>query len=190
MSIHTVASLSDLVATDEAFGIVEVDAFSSELESEFDVVLHGRAFEGQTVFESTGASIFICTNGADKVIELVGEGVRCGFFIEKNPVTHPEIDGAGGHDFAVIGQRYIVDPWISLFTGAEDRSVYDLHDPKDAEIIKHIYGDVEKWSLYDPVTKSEFDTIADAPSALRPYVAIAPEFKASRHMPVELSLSM
>lgn len=97
-----------------------------------------------------GAEFFICTNSANYVIEDLGEGYVYGFMVEDNPVTNREVDAAGGHDFAVIRGRYIVDLWISHFTGSEKQVVYDLQSAKDAVKIRAIFGTPDKWSITLP----------------------------------------
>jgi hypothetical protein len=60
----------------------------------------------------------------------------------------------GGHDFALIDNRYIVDSWL---TGAEwiheikiNQFVFDLEDPHDQEMVAELYGDPKTWKLmYD-----------------------------------------
>ena len=72
--------------------------------------------------------------------------------VEDNPsVTHAGVIVAGGHDFALIDDRYIVDLWISLYTGEEEQVVYDLSKPSDHEKIHAIYGDPVNWSVWDGV---------------------------------------
>jgi hypothetical protein len=60
-----------------------------------------------------------------------------GFLSEENP-TSAIARAAGGHDFAVIDDRFIVDPWLGEFSCplAEledcDQQVFDLHCAQDA----------------------------------------------------------
>ena len=87
-----------------------------------------------------------CTNCAHFAVHRVGRGSVRGFLIQNNSsVTHDAVLVAGGHDFAVIDNRYIIDLWISLYTGEEMQVVYDLRDPVDQGKIQEIYGDPEKW---------------------------------------------
>jgi hypothetical protein len=97
-----------------------------------------------------GEQFFICTNSAKFVVDDLKQGDVYGFANEDNPVTHSEISSSDGHDFAVVRGRFIVDLWISHFTGCETQVVYDLKDPKDAAKIKEIYGAPEKWSVMMP----------------------------------------
>jgi hypothetical protein len=133
---------------DEAsIGVYTEDANTGLDEAQFSAKYPDRVFEGISLLPG-GKNFFICTNSADLVIETLGEGLRFGFDSENNPAaTHPEIEGAGGHDFAVIRNRYIVDLWISHYTGCEDQHVFDLWDKKDHPKIKEIFGDLTAWEL-------------------------------------------
>ena len=75
-----------------------------------------------------------------------------GFDVEDNPTSSAAQD-VGGHDFAVIDNRYIVDPWISVYSGEEDQIVFDLQNPSDHAKIEHIFGDRSKWGKFDKITK-------------------------------------
>ncbi|MFK4136739.1 hypothetical protein ACI2KR_31400 [Pseudomonas luteola] len=95
-----------------------------------------------------------CTNCAHWVVAHLSTGDVYGFLAEDNPVICEHINSAGGHDFALIGKRYIVDIWISLYSGADDQTVFDLKDPKDRDKVKAIYGDPSRWGYCDPITKN------------------------------------
>jgi len=94
-----------------------------------------------------------CTGYACEIQEQLGEDrVKVvGFSDSDNPGTI--FDGsdatlrpaADGHDFAVVDDRYIVDPWLTEFTESP-RGVFDLQDPADAEMIARVYGDPEVWT--------------------------------------------
>jgi len=93
-----------------------------------------------------------CTNCAHFVVATVGRGQVFGFLVDHNPVTHDEIDACGGHDFAVIDGRFIVDPWISHYTGCEEQTVFDMQSNDDLEMITSIYGNPSNWKVYDEIT--------------------------------------
>lgn len=87
----------------------------------------------------------ICTNHADLIVAMYPEiSYRTGFEVGNNPVTNSNIYACGGHDFAVIANRYIVDHWIRDVCG-EPRQVFDLWNPDDAALIAERYGDPQKW---------------------------------------------
>lgn len=88
-----------------------------------------------------------CTNCAHFMAHLLGTGAVYGFAHDSNPVECPAIEAAGGHDYLLVNDRYIVDIWISLYTGYIDQPVFDLQDPEDAADIQHIYGPRSNWSV-------------------------------------------
>ena len=104
--------------------------------------------------ERDGTS-FICTYVASAIQFLEGDNIKIyGFSIEENPeaVYFSEEEGDEGHHFAVMNNRYIIDPWI--YNNYEDyinkklfnRSVFDLQNEKDEKIIKYLYGDRKNWT--------------------------------------------
>jgi len=105
--------------------------------------------------EHDGSS-FICTSVAYIVKMLEGDKAKIyGFSQLHNPSAlyfiDEDIDEDEGHHFVVIGDRYIIDPWI--YNNYMDynsgkifgRSVFDLNDSGDKNIIKYLYGDKNKW---------------------------------------------
>lgn len=94
----------------------------------------------------SGEELFYCTNSARHVVKDLGHGEVYGFALVDNPVTSRDINLNDGHDFAVVGGRFIVDLWLKHFIGS-DRVVFDLKDPADAPKITEIYGDPQKWKL-------------------------------------------
>jgi hypothetical protein len=95
-----------------------------------------------------------CTNCARYVVNRLGQGDIYGFMVEDMPVDYfyRPLSIAGGHDFAVINNRYIVDIWLSLYSGDEKQTVYDLQDPDDRALARRIYGDRKYWSWLNPKT--------------------------------------
>lgn len=94
-------------------------------------------------------SSFICTYVASAVKMLEGDNIKIyGFSTSENPdatyfVEENGDDSDEGHHFAVMNNRYIIDPW--LFDNF-NRSVFDLQNKNDEEIIRHLYGDINKWT--------------------------------------------
>jgi hypothetical protein len=125
-------------------------------ESEFLNKYPDKPFDG-ACFLPDGEIAFICTNSANYVVSQLGEGIVCGFYVEDNPVEDIEISSVGGHDFAVIRGRYIVDLWIMHYAGTRDKCVFDMNDKNDKSIIKELYGDPDKWSVYDPKTNKAWE---------------------------------
>ena len=120
--------------------------------------------DDERAYLPSGEEMGRCTNCAWYVVERLGEGRVFGFAAEHNPAaTDGEIVGCGGHDFALVGQRYLVDLWISLYTGAHRRVVHDLHDPEHFGMVHKIYGDLAVGSRLTPKPKPCMATSNDAP---------------------------
>lgn len=123
--------------------IAEVTEFESWTEDDF-----GFYWDGEQTLLPDGECLGRCTNGAHYVGKLVGVH-RCqvfGFYDHENPGT---VTGefAGGHDFAVIDGRWIVDLWSKHFSGLSTRCVFDLESDSHALEIKRLFGDRSKWKL-------------------------------------------
>ncbi len=136
---------------DRAGGQAEgAPAARQDLETEFigrDDEFWGVAVVGdRTVFKDTGFSAVECTGYACAIRGKLGrDRVEVfGYEAENNP-TSAISDIAGGHDFAVVDGRYIVDPWIVDVEAVSNRGVHDLADPADAAEIARIYGDHTTW---------------------------------------------
>jgi hypothetical protein len=50
-----------------------------------------------------------------------------------------------GHDFAVVDDRYIVDPWPRFVHGGIQQMVFDLET--EQELVDDIYGPCNCWTL-------------------------------------------
>jgi len=109
--------------------------------------------EIENAIEKDGSS-FICSYVASAVKMLEGDDVKIyGFSIDKNPDTvyFSDEEGDEGHHFAIMNDRYIIDPW--MYNNYQDyniktnfnRSVFDLQNKDDKKIIKHIYGNKNNW---------------------------------------------
>ena len=100
--------------------------------------------DGST-FRKSGYRGTQCTGYACEIQEKLGrDRVKVlGFDAGDNPEALTG-QAADGHDFAVVDDRYIVDPWVS---DVEDmgKGVYDLQDPADAAKIRELYGDPKTW---------------------------------------------
>lgn len=94
-----------------------------------------------------GTSSVFCTNFAMQVKKLYPDITKVmGFNCTDNPVDHHEIGACGGHDFAVVADRYIVDHWLRDVVGDAGPVVFDLNDPASEDAIRHRYGDRTKWT--------------------------------------------
>lgn len=149
--------LEEKFASEDVIGVYEADYSSGLTLQEFNEEGFDRDFEGLSYLPD-GTEFARCTNSADYVVRTMGEGVRYGFMVEDNPtVTDKEIQSVGGHDFAVLRNRFIVDLWISHFVGSEKQFVFDLWDKKDSQKIQELYGDPKCWSLYDPINDIAYE---------------------------------
>jgi hypothetical protein len=87
-----------------------------------------------------------CTDSAVYLAARLG-GVVYGYTIEDNPEA--KVGGAeGGHDFALIGDRWLVDFWAKDTYQLPD--LYDLEDPMDRMEVRREYGDRSKWTRMTP----------------------------------------
>lgn len=95
-------------------------------------------------FRDNGYGGTQCTGYACAILHKLGsERVKVyGFHAEENPTSSIAQD-AGGHDFAVVDGKYIVDPWLPEFGQGKEGGVYDL--TKDKAKVAELYGDREKW---------------------------------------------
>jgi hypothetical protein len=109
--------------------------------------------EIENAIEKDGTS-FICSFVASAVKMLEGDDVKIyGFSVDKNPDSEyfSDEEGDEGHHFAVMNDRYIIDPWI--YNNYQDyeskikfnRSVFDLQNKDDKKIIKYLYGNKNNW---------------------------------------------
>lgn len=109
-----------------------------------------------------GNSATVCTNYAKYIGKHVADEFNemtrvVGFFVEDNQeslFSKENID-FDGHDFAIVAERYLVDPWIRLVAGTRQKIVYDLTDPVDRDEAFLMYGHPEKWSTVSIFNKKE-----------------------------------
>ena len=94
-----------------------------------------------------GEPAVICGFCAAYIVRLVGAGQVVGFHDGLNPIAHAAGYPGGGHDFALIDGRYIVDPWVKETGLTSKRAVFDLLDAGDAEEIRWLYGDRGAWEV-------------------------------------------
>ena len=132
-----VAALEQL-ATDEAMGV------------EF----HDDGHDTTSTFPNGSAAVS-CTNCAERIAEML-EGYIVhiyGFPLTRSPHALTA-QTAGGHDFAVVEYRYIVDPWVKNVESISARAVFDLENPRDHYQINRLYGDHALWERRDPWSKT------------------------------------
>ena len=145
-------------------GIAQTHCSLHELETRFaseepiGIYYGENTYGDERAYLPSGEEMGRCTNCAWQVVEMLGEGEVFGYRADHNPaVTDTEIVGCGGHDFALVGGRFVVDLWISLYAGAQPRVVYDLQAPDLFDKVRAIYGDPRCWVHFDRQTRSIHD---------------------------------
>ncbi len=148
--------INDLEArfgTEEALGI----CFEDENGKRYSLEEGNRKYQEQPNIKLTWTSVFqngdsatCCTNYARYIRNKLKRrrSVKIyGFKNEDNPTAKIVIERLhpGGHDFAVIDERFLVDPWVKLVCLKADRVVFDIHDQKDWLYIKEMYGSKSNW---------------------------------------------
>jgi hypothetical protein len=84
----------------------------------------------------------VCTNGAKLVVDKFGGDVF-GYHFDGDSSGKVGSD-AGGHDFAIVQDRYLVDWWGANVEGTS-KAIYDLSHPKDAEEVERLYAPRDQW---------------------------------------------
>ncbi|WP_425263346.1 hypothetical protein [Vibrio owensii] len=145
--------LIDRFSSEASCGIYYEDIVSGENKEDVDPALHDSDDYEFYAYLPDGEEMGRCTNCANWIKSLYGKRADVyGFMVEDNPNCSSRIlNIVGGHDFAVIDQRYIVDIWISLYSNEEQQVIFDLCDQADNEKIRTIYGNPKCWSYLDDV---------------------------------------
>lgn len=115
-------------------------------------------------FKSSGVSIFTCTAYVWELMQLYpGRVEGFGFMGADNPRARSGQE-VGGHDFAVIDGRFLIDIWIVVVASSDDlgtRMVFDLADEDDWPEIIRLYGDRFLWSHVPALTITEMRAEVD-----------------------------
>lgn len=136
--------------TDEALGVSFIDDYGNNytLEEGDALAEQENAPSLQAVFEN-GDSAITCTNYATLIYRSLPGRVKIfGFANTDNPTSRVAMEEIhpGGHDFAVVDDRYLVDPWIKLVASDGEQICFDLEDPIDAAKVLKDYGPRTCWS--------------------------------------------
>lgn len=102
-----------------------------------------------------------------------------GFLFDDNPTARVSDTLAGGHDFAVVDHRYIVDGSVP-FTPSLGirRAVFDLADAADRTIIDRLYGDMCTWErMITFEDRIDQESILDREWVMRGTTFTAPELE-------------
>lgn len=105
--------------------------------------------EEASKFRKSGHSGVQCTGFACEIEDRLGKDrvQVVGYDAGDNPSSAIG-QVADGHDFAIVDNRYIVDPWVRDVESMGD-GVYDLFDPEDAAEAARLYGDRSQWRSLD-----------------------------------------
>ena len=101
--------------------------------------------DGEGVFPD-GSPVAVCTSWARAVERTLGSD-RCrvvGFLSDAVPSSRIARDH-GGHDFAVVDGRWIVDGWACDVEGYLDGPVLDLEEPDEARRAVELFGAPDEW---------------------------------------------
>lgn len=93
-----------------------------------------------------GSACAVCTSSAKRIAREF-DGEVFGYSSKANPTA--EIGGAlcGGHDFAVIAGRWIVDYWAFHVARVVQTPVLDLNSPEDRQLASRLLGEREVWEI-------------------------------------------
>ncbi len=147
--------------SDKALGVSFVndsteEPYTLEQADELFRTLGDKAPGMYSVFED-GSSAITCTNYAVQVGYVFKERSKImGFANENNPESLVAIEEIhpSGHDFAVVDDRWLIDPWVRIVATAYDRICFDMANPDDMAIVKHIYGDPSCWERLESTEAS------------------------------------
>jgi len=117
--------------------------------------------DGECTVFADGWAVVICTNWARAVRRIEGPE-RCelfGFLSDEVPESAIARQ-CGGHDFAVVDGRFLVDGWAKEIDRCAKVAVFDLEDEATAAEVLRLYGPRAKWPR-----NHELEAAVDAESA-------------------------
>jgi len=155
--MNTSPSLKDTLTaqfgTDEALGVwFRTDDGEALSLAEYDAMFARLGDDDMPGTESLlpdGSSAVCCTDYAAHVFKALPGRVRIvGFANEENPDCQVVLDELhpGGHDFAIVDNRYLVDPWCKLVRCCDWQPVYDRQLPEDNDLVLKRYGPDVCWT--------------------------------------------
>lgn len=142
--------LESLFGTETAFGIRYIDGENRVFEAaELDAYQEEKGYVlSDVTSEFPDGSMVNCTGYAIQIGKKFPDSTLIfGFENEDNPDCdivqkrlHP-----GGHDFAVLEDRWLIDPWVKQVRYAYEQTIYDLLDPRDFALVRARYGRRDNW---------------------------------------------
>ena len=152
---------------DFAQGAARLNEPSSEV---FEALIKEDGEDGAQFYGSEFSAVE-CTGYSAAIRQALGKRIKIlGFFAEENPASSIA-EMAGGHDFALLDDRYIVDPWIRDVESISDRAVYDTKNPADAAEIQKLYGPRNAWKRVRKVEQLADQTKSSVPAEPRTRLA-------------------
>lgn len=151
-----IQELNSLFGTDDDIGVYfEYEHDSTRMTpSQVDKLYEklGDDMPGTISYLPHGGSAVCCTDYAIHVYLRFPERTKIvGFANVDNPESrvakeeiHPE-----GHDFAIVDDRFLVDPWIKLVACETQQVVFDLANPMDQAVVLDFYGPRDLWVHMD-----------------------------------------
>jgi hypothetical protein len=101
-----------------------------------------------------------CTSWAIYVRRIEKQRAKLyGFDSDENPESEIA-QCCGGHDFAVVDDRFLVDGWVVNVEGLSERAVFDMHDAADMPEVHRLYGDLATW--LDEYRQVRIEQLVDA----------------------------
>lgn len=148
---HFTAQMEAQFGTEAAFGVWFALADGTRLSlDEYEAMARSRGnnMPDATSRLANGGSAVCCTDYAAFIYQaLPGRVQIVGFANVDNPTSRiaREAIHPGGHDFALVDGRFLVDPWPRLVPVAFEQMVFDLGHEGDASLVLDIYGPRDCW---------------------------------------------
>lgn len=120
----------------------ELDLLTKKVEAAWKVHEKSPSHENEPFICAGVGVVGRCTDAAIYLADRL-DGEVHGYQIEDNPEA---LVGSfeGGHDFAVVDKRWLVDFWAKDTYQLPD--LYDMADPLESIEVRRQYGDPSKWS--------------------------------------------
>jgi len=102
---------------------------------------------------SDGSSAALCINSAILVAKQFS-GVVQGYYSVDNPSATIGLPVLEGHDFALIGNRWLTDYWAWYVDRIIATPILDLKYQEELAIAQRLYGSTRKWDLVHSFTNT------------------------------------
>jgi hypothetical protein len=152
MEHQFVAEMERRFGSDESIGVTfETEDGQRLTVGEYEEMFKrlGDAMPDTVSLLPNGGSAVCCTDYAALIFsKLPGRVQIFGFANADNPTSRVARESIhpGGHDFAVVDGRFIVDPWLRLVPCACQQMVFDLDNAEDGKFALDLYGPRNCWT--------------------------------------------